>query len=130
MMAPSAIVADNIPFSAFVGNVPNASVTTCAVYVTTRTSTTSGIVSIVLPPWATKKSFSNVAGKAKRYPSEAFFQGPESYGVSIGPGRTRMAAMVGVAKSPRSRIGLVRVPGAPPISCGILERKISTGTNF
>lgn len=76
MMAPSATVADSIPFSAFVGSVPNASATTYAVCVTTRTSTTSGIDSIGLPPWVTKKFFSNVGGRARRYPSEAFFQEP------------------------------------------------------
>ena len=76
-MVLSAIVADNIPFSAFVGSAPNASVTTCAVSVTTRISMTSGIVSIALQLWATKRSFSNVEEKVKRYPLEAFFREPE-----------------------------------------------------
>ena len=54
-MVLNATVVGNIRFSGFVGNVLNASVMTCAVFATTKTSMTSGIDFIESQQWEMKK---------------------------------------------------------------------------
>ena len=127
MMAPSATVADSIPFSAFAGSAQSASAMTYVLSVIIRTSTTFGIASIGLPVWATKKFFSNVVAKARRSLSEASFRVRVSFAELIGLGRIKMVAMDDAGKSPKFRIGPRQVPDLPLTSCGTPELKTSTG---
>lgn len=96
--APNVTVVANIPFLASVGSVPSASVTTFAVFVTTKTSMICGIVFIASPPWAMKKSCWNAGVKAKRFPFAVSSPEPELYAESTGPGKIKMAATVAVVK--------------------------------